>query len=87
MFKNRSCYSLQTDMIKLRNRLSETYRGIKMNMREEVLKYLIHYLKYDIGFTEVGLADKTNTEKDIAKMKSLKRKYKAMIKYAEENLK
>jgi hypothetical protein len=55
--------------------------------REEVLKYIIHYLEYDIGFTEVGLADKSNSEEDIRKMKSLKRKYKEMIKYVKENLK
>lgn len=54
--------------------------------REEVLKYIIHYLEYDIGFTDVGLADKSNTEEDIRKMKALQRKYKQMIKYVNENL-
>lgn len=55
--------------------------------REEVLHWINHYLNYDIGFTEVGLADKSNTNEDINKMKLLIKKYKAYKKYVEENLK
>lgn len=59
---------------------------IEMN-REDVLSYIIHYLEYDIGFTEDGLEDKSNTQEDIDNMNSLIKKYKNMIEYVKENLK
>lgn len=59
----------------------------EMVTRDEVLAYITNHIEYDIGFTEVGLSDNSNTEQEIEKMHSLIKYYNDTIIYVRKNLK
>ena len=55
--------------------------------RKITLDYILNHIEYDIGFTEVGLRDKSNTQEEIQKMNDLIKWYNDIKKYVEDNLK
>ena len=54
--------------------------------KKEVLSYINNHIEYDIGFTEVGLTDKSNTQEEINKMNNLIKWYKELQDYIDKNL-